>query len=128
MSWLGDIKRNFNFKCEDEHVTTILRSSSDFDTSSVNCKTCNKPSHYIGFSNVSYEEGGTPKHVSVESYEQNGRKAVKIGKTCMSKTRYEYLNSGSTESQLTDGFKAHAAKLEQQRVAAEIRQAANQLK
>ena len=94
----------YDFKCEDcGKVTDLMCSHADIPNPVI-CEHCgsNKTLRQFGIAMIK------------STYEQNGRKAVRInmdGKsTYRSQTRENYEKNGKTESVYTNGYKEHMKK------------------
>ena len=113
MDWLGDIKRRFIYSCPNGHGEKgfVMESKKhDREWFDVPCPICDARLEYRRFENVSADEGGFRAPAPVMEFEQNGRKAVKIGGMHMSKTKHNYMENGTIENAYTEGFKAKLAK------------------
>lgn len=117
MSWLNDLKYNFRFRCESDHVTHIesKEGSDDMRKMTVFCEECGKPTQYNGFEPIKV---GQTHHVE---YEQNGRKAVRTrdkdgNVSHISKTRLHYKKTGRIENQYTPAYQAHLEKTNQEQL------------
>ena len=125
MSWVGDIVRCFNYKCPDGHLEVLTMKSSEHGELKPKpewCEECGQPLSYAGFSNVPASAGGMPmKPPARLTYEQNGRKAVKVGNTYMSQTKWDYLETGKVENKYTPAFQE---KLNKEKAAGARRDAA----
>lgn len=131
MGWLEDVVRVYKKECKDCGKTYNYKMMlKEFDNTPNDCTDCGATLSYAGFENVPAEEGGyNPKqHPIIESYDQNGRKAIKIGDTYMSKTKYNYLETGKIEHEYTDAFKEVVQKETQKQVAASLKQTEKLLK
>lgn len=107
MGWLDDIKRMYFFRCPAcGHDFYVVGNSIDLDnTSNIKCEKCNTPGPaYEGFETV--DEINLTNRVKRSSYTQNGRKAVRIGNTHMSMTKYNYLESGKVKNEYTPEYEA----------------------
>lgn len=121
MSWLNEIKRNFHYLCECGCKKSIILKTSESITNVEKCINCEAVMSQNGFTNISADEGGAQnKRNIVSSFDKNGRKAVKIGKTYMSKSKLDYLNTGEITDGFTPGFEAHLAKQTQNEVAQKL--------
>jgi len=114
MSWLQDIVRVFIYACKEGHETDIQAPTSEFGKglTAPSCNTCGSETEYIRFENVPAEEGGAPKHVAVETFEQNGRIGLKVGSSRISMTKHNYMKNGTINSEMTPSYKKHYEKLE----------------
>lgn len=119
MSWLNEIRRNYKFRCTNEGCNAVLNSSGKavtpdvidkMDGSNCVCPVCHKETtlRYAGFDNL--DKIGMSHHVKMETYDQNGRKAVKIGNTYMSMSKYNYLETGKIKNEYTPDYQAHLEK------------------
>jgi hypothetical protein len=75
---------------------------------------------YNGFTNA--HRIGLTKHVQRSTYEKNGRKAVRIGNTYMSKSKYNYLETGKINEYYTKEYDEHTVKQE-----SKVKHQANQI-
>lgn len=106
MSWLDDIPTELKFDCEDGHREVVLVKASEVSYQARVCPECQKPSSYAGM---------VPREISMMgkvAYDQNGRLAYKIsdGKgasSYMSKTKYDYLQTGIVKSAYTKDYERH---------------------
>ena len=116
MSWLEEIQRVWLFKCGIcKHITEVImddRLDRDELATKGICSCCKSQGSfkYSGFRNL--EEIPLTKNISRKTYEQNGRKAVKIGDTYMSKSKLNYLETGKIEQFNTSQYEEDSAKKE----------------
>lgn len=113
MSWLNDLKRRYKFRCVSCDGEVALSGEGvdhtvidSYPATKKLCPQC-KEIHdfkYAGFENL--EKIGISHTLVKEEYEKNGRQAVKVGNTYMSKTKYNYLETGKIEHQYTPGYRA----------------------
>lgn len=119
MSWLNNIKRSYKFRCTNKGCGGILhKRGEDVGPECIEqiagatrfCEICQKDTilEYAGFDNL--DRIGISHNTQKESYDQNGRKAYKIGNTYMSKTKYDYLETGKIENQYTPSYRAELEK------------------
>lgn len=119
MSWLDEIKRGYRFRCTLKDCGSILDISGEevtravideYDGKEIICPECEKATilEYAGFYNI--DPIGLSSYSTRETYDKNGRQAVKIGNTHMSMSKYNYLETGKVENQYTPAYKAHLMK------------------
>lgn len=112
MSWLSEVKREFKYECSKCHArSSVVLTAKEHEDARLDGEICGRCDdgviRYQGFSNVPASEGGFDRDfVTRESYEQNGRKAVKIGSKHFSQTKLNYMETGVVESALTSDYKA----------------------
>ena len=113
MSWLSEIERMYFFKCCCGHDFSVVGTNLDLDKSGKRmCPECRQGNpEYKGFQNV--DEINLSGRVKRKTYEQNGRKAMKIGSTYMSQTKYNYLETGKIENAYTPQYEAQLRKDEE---------------
>lgn len=118
-NWFGEVQREYYFICPDEHTKTIRASSLEYNTLRDNDQHCDcgKLLEYTGFGNLEANDGGINQRPAVESVEKNGRVGVKIGSTYMSKTKWNYMNTGKIENVYTPAFEKHLAKSKEKKEA-----------
>jgi len=109
MSWMDNIERIYFFKCDAcGHESGILRAKFDpeSETSLMGCEKCAQVGKlkYTGWDNA--EDFKLSTSVTKVSYDQNGRKAYKIGNTYMSKTKYNYMETGKVQNEYTASYEA----------------------
>lgn len=106
MGWLDDQTHTYRYACSEGHVSFFEMSEKDQDYESPGkCLTCDKEAAYAGFE---------PKDIHLVgkvAYDQHGRKAYRIsdgkGKvTHISKTKYDYLQTGKIEGKYTTEYEA----------------------
>lgn len=106
MGWLDEQTHTFRYVCSGGHLSLYEMNAKDQDYASPGeCLTCQKEAAYSGFD---------PTEVNVVgkvAYDQNGRKAYRIsdgkGKvTHISKTKYDYLQTGKIEPKYTTEYEA----------------------
>lgn len=107
MGWLNEIRRYHFFKCgKCDHDFAIIRTSfdKDRDTPEIPCEKCSTIGQlgYKGWENA--DKIGLTGKVSKIAFDQNGRKAYKIGNTYLSKTKYDYMETGKIENQYTPEY------------------------
>jgi hypothetical protein len=105
MSWIEDNEYEFEYVCDRGHRTIIKQPANMEREEFVQCATCKFPASYKGFK---------PQKLSLMSkvaYDRNGRQAYAISDgestAYISKTKYEYLQSGKVESRLTREYERH---------------------
>lgn len=119
MSWLNEIKRGYRFRCTLKDCGAILDISGEgitndvideYDGRECMCPECGESTtlEYAGFYNI--DPISISHNTTRETYDKNGRQAVKIGKTHMSMSKYNYLETGKVENQYTPAYKAHLMK------------------
>lgn len=119
MSWMDEIKRIYRFRCTNKDCRAVFVICGEDitpdiidekDGSSHWCTECKKDCtlKYCGFKNM--ETIGMTHSVTKETFDQNGRIGYKIGKTYISKTKYDYLSEGKIENQYTPAYRAHLEK------------------
>jgi len=113
MSWLSEIKRMYFFKCRScGHDSYTVGTNIDLSNIDHKCEKCNEVDlEYKGFENV--DDINLSGSVKRKTYDQNGRKAVKIGNTYMSQTKYNYLETGKIENVYTPQYEAQLRKDEE---------------
>jgi len=107
MSWMDNIERFYFFTCNScEGETGAIKSKFDphKDTATLPCPKCGciGKLEYTGWENLG--KFNVSHKISKVAYDQNGRKAYKIGKTYMSKTKYNYLESGKVQNEYTHEY------------------------
>lgn len=119
MSWLNNIRRAYKFGCTNEGCSGVLhKGGANIGPECVDqlngaiyfCEVCQKETQleYLGF--ITIDKIGISGNVKKESFEQNGRIGYKVGNTYISKTKYDYLNSGKIENQYTPSYRAELEK------------------
>jgi hypothetical protein len=120
LSWLSDIRRYYRFTCS--NCSSVLNVGGaavkptiidELDGKEKYCECCKTEAvfKYSGFKNI--DKIGMTHHVKRETYDQNGRKAVKIGNTYMSMSKYNYLETGKIKNEYTPEYETHLRKEEQ---------------
>jgi len=114
MSWLSERKCHYEYKCPDGHTTIQTATVADeeemrHDTA---CAECGKSAQYAG---SEIDDGDKLRQVSKVTYEQNGRKAIRIrGKNGeiqhISATKAHYMKTGRIEPQYTKEFQEKLVK------------------
>lgn len=104
MSWLGEIERIFKYQClhcEEPHEFQMAsKEQNDFKPPS--CDKCASDTlTYVSFRNPGPIFNQTVVSVS---YDQNGRKARKIGNQYISETKLNYLETGKIENKYTKSY------------------------
>lgn len=106
MGWIDEQTHTFRYVCSEGHVSLYEMSAKDQDyTSPGECLTCQKEAAYSGFEPIEVNVVGKV------AYDQNGRMAYRIsdgkGKvTHISKTKYDYLQTGKIEGKYTAEYEA----------------------
>lgn len=118
MGWLENIERDFRFKCRScGQENYFSMKSGEFTDAykgqiqeTAHCEECDEAGYleYLGFETS--EPLNITTHRAKELYEKNGRLAYKIGDTYMSKTKYDYMETGQIENKYSAGFKEHLEK------------------
>lgn len=120
MSWLNSIRRTYKFRCTNDGCSGTLHKEVDGATGSdcideLNgsmyfCEACQNETRleYAGFYNR--DRISLSHNVQRETFDQNGRVGYKIGNTYISKTKYDYLESGKIENQYTPAYRAELEK------------------
>jgi len=119
LSWLSNIRRNYKFRCTNEGCGAVLNKGGaavgpecidELNGSLYFCEICEKETklEYAGFDTL--DKIGLAHSVQKEAYDRNGRIGYKIGNTHMSKTKYDYLESGKIQNQYTPAYRAHLEK------------------
>lgn len=110
MSWLDERVTNVRFECEDKHLSVVSIKASEINYDEVKkCLECDKDAVYAGF------EPEAVNLVSKVLFQQNGRYGYRFsdgkGKVShMSKTRYDYLQTGKIENKYTPDYKRELQK------------------
>ena len=123
MSWVDNVVRAFRYECCNGHtIVKNMKSSEGRGHPPPQCPECKERTVYVGFHNVAASKGGLPnKPPPPITFEQNGRKAVKMGNTYLSKTKLDYMETGKVENQYTA---AYQEKINQDAANAAVREAA----
>lgn len=113
MSWLSQIEKMYFFRCSHcEHDFHIVDLNFNLDDIKAKCPICGSSDiEYKGFQNI--DEINFSSKVKRKTYDQNGRKAVKIGNTYMSQTKYNYLETGKIQNVYTPQYESQLKKDEQ---------------
>jgi hypothetical protein len=106
LSWLNNIERVFTYACPKGSIYEVIGTQYT-DEATEPCPCCGVKGTYQGFKNK--DSILLAQAVRKETFDQNGRKGVKItdrnGKTTyMSQTKYDYIETGDTNSKITPGF------------------------
>lgn len=113
MSWIENIERMAKLQCgncghnyEVRFGIAKVEEHEDYAT----CPNCQSTgvSRYKGFRNVG--EIGITKNLQRTTYDQNGRKAVRIGNTYMSKSKHHFMETGKVEEFNTKEYDDHTIK------------------
>lgn len=114
MGWLEEIKKMYFFKCVGcGHDFFVVDTRYNIDEKNkLMCQRCGTfDPEYKGFENV--EDINFNHRVKRATYDQNGRKAVRIGNTYMSQTKYNYLETGKIKNVYTPQYEEQLRKDEE---------------
>lgn len=119
MGWLDEIERFYIFRCKECEAETAMDGvgisveEAEEKMSKIKCLNpdCAKEGtmRYAGFGNYGAPIG-VARGVLKETFEQNGRKAYKIGNTYMSKTKYNYMDTGKIHHEYTPSYREELEK------------------
>lgn len=112
-SWLADLERVFRYECKScaqKHFFTMKTSDHDQDATETRglCGSCGAQGlDYLG---QDLAEKFNIANRTKEAFDQNGRLAYKVGDSYISKTKYDYMETGKIENQYTPAYREHLLK------------------